>query len=96
MASYEASDDDDADIFNAKSGHATLGQMAEQVQAKARADAKAKGIDDYPDEEFDYAEYDGSLCQPGSEHTGRWTKLEHEMFLEALRKYGKVLFLKIF
>ena len=74
-----------------KSGHATLGQMAEQVQAKARADAKAKGIDDFIEDDEDYDETDTSLCRPGSEHTGRWTKQEHEMFLEALRKYGKVL-----
>ena len=29
------------------------------------------------------------MCTPGTEHTGRWTKLEHETFLKALRKYGK-------
>ena len=28
-------------------------------------------------------------CAPGSEATGRWTKSEHEMFLKALRKFGK-------
>lgn len=26
----------------------------------------------------------------GQEHTGRWTKEEHELFLRALEKYGKV------
>jgi len=29
------------------------------------------------------------MCTPGTEHTGRWTKSEHETFLKALRKYGK-------
>lgn len=28
-------------------------------------------------------------CAPGCEATGRWTKQEHEMFLKALRKFGK-------
>jgi SHAQKYF class myb-like DNA-binding protein len=28
-------------------------------------------------------------CAAGSETTGRWTKQEHEMFLKALRKFGK-------
>ena len=26
---------------------------------------------------------------PGQEHTGRWTKEEHEAFLSALQQYGK-------
>lgn len=34
---------------------------------------------------------DPSLCQPGNEHTGRWTRAEHETFLEGLKKYGKVI-----
>lgn len=32
---------------------------------------------------------DPDLCQSGFEHTGRWTRREHELFLEALKKYGK-------
>jgi SHAQKYF class myb-like DNA-binding protein len=32
---------------------------------------------------------DSALCPPGSEATGRWTKKEHELFTEALHKYGK-------
>ena len=32
---------------------------------------------------------DTSVCPTGAEHTGRWTKKEHELFLEALKKYGK-------
>jgi len=35
------------------------------------------------------AGYDVDLCLAGSEHTGRWTRKEHELFLEALKKYGK-------
>ncbi len=35
-------------------------------------------------------ENDTSVCQAGAEQTGRWTKKEHELFLEGLQKYGKV------
>ena len=35
-------------------------------------------------------EFDPSICAPGSEHTGRWARKEHELFLEALKKFGKV------
>ena len=31
------------------------------------------------------------VCAPGSEHTGRWTRAEHELFLDALRKFGRVI-----
>jgi len=29
------------------------------------------------------------VVDPGQEHTGRWTREEHEAFLEALQQYGK-------
>lgn len=74
--------------------HHTLGQMAEQFQEKARAAAKIGGgreiMLDEIDEEDDYEDADQELCLQGSESTGRWTKQEHELFLEALKKYGKV------
>ena len=51
-----------------------------------------------PSEDIDtrvYFEDDGfvdpSLCAPGNEHTGRWTQAEHELFLEALHKFGRVI-----
>ena len=31
----------------------------------------------------------GRVVETGQEHTGRWTKEEHESFLSALKKYGK-------
>ena len=31
----------------------------------------------------------GRVVETGQEHTGRWTKEEHEAFLKALRMYGK-------
>ena len=33
---------------------------------------------------------------PGTESTGRWTKEEHELFLEAIEKYGKVSVYSVF
>lgn len=32
----------------------------------------------------------GQLQTAGNESTGRWTRQEHDLFLEALKKYGKV------
>lgn len=76
--------------------HATLGQMAEQIQQNAKAElAKTGAGDGYDGPVEDYKtlgmddEYAG-VCMPGNESTGRWTRQEHEAFLEALKKYGKV------
>jgi hypothetical protein len=63
------------------------------------------GMDDYDDMDDGYGGGSGGgtgqggdtpLCPPGNEHTGRWTRQEHELFLEALAKYGKVLCLVSF
>ena len=29
------------------------------------------------------------VCPPGQEHTGRWSRQEHERFVNGLKKYGK-------
>lgn len=69
-------------------GYHTLGQMADQFQERARADKKHNS--DYgDDEEEDEDDNDHSLIPQGNESTGRWTRQEHELFLEALKKYGK-------
>ena len=34
---------------------------------------------------------DEGVCAAGQEVTGRWTRKEHELFLEALKRYGKVI-----
>ena len=73
--------------------YATLGQLAEKIHAKAKADMKAKGMDEfYGSDDNDDEEIEG-LCLIGEEHTGRWTKEEHSQFLEGLRKFGKVILL---
>lgn len=83
-------DESEINYGSAKASQATLGQLAEQVQANARAKAASRGsaldIDHYSSEE----DVNSSMCTPGKEHIGRWTKQEHELFLEALKKYGKV------
>lgn len=107
----------------------TLGQMADQFQERARAEARHKGsgedpapnyndygggngddynydegsggggggsagMDGYDDDEDgdggDGGDDDPSLIATGNESTGRWTRPEHELFLQALKKYGKV------
>jgi hypothetical protein len=36
-----------------------------------------------------YSSSSAKVVEPGTEHTGRWTREEHEAFLSALRQYGK-------
>jgi hypothetical protein len=44
---------------------------------------------DDDDDDDDDDDHDGRTPN-GSESTGRWTRLEHELFVDALKKYGKV------
>ena len=56
------------------------------MQAIARAEKQSRGIPIDTEEEGD----DGVEVVPdGQEATGRWTDEEHELFLEALKRYGK-------
>jgi SHAQKYF class myb-like DNA-binding protein len=57
------------------------------MRAKSRAEARAKGESDVRDDK--YEEYAYSVCAPGTERTGRWTKDEHERFVEGLKRHGK-------
>lgn len=49
-------------------------------------------VDEVEDEEEeDDSEMDASICVSNNEQTGRWTRKEHEVFLQALKKFGKVI-----
>jgi hypothetical protein len=99
----EGYDDDSQEATDVHSrNHATLGQMADQIQAKARREQIHKTSGDGPDrgggddvdndaDDDDDGEVDPSICTPGTEQTGRWTRKEHELFLDALKKFGKVI-----
>jgi len=69
----------------------TLGQLAENVQLKA----KAETIHEIGDSDLGSDDEVGVITN-GQEHTGRWTRQEHSLFLEALKKYGKVNYIKCF
>ena len=89
----------------------TLGDLAAQIQAKARAERASAAYNgdgnsiDYDDNDYDDMDDNDdddedevavvtggsgtAICTPGNEQTGRWTRREHLLFLEALKKYGK-------
>lgn len=46
--------------------------------------------DDGDDDGGDDGDEDGGVAGGQDQSTGRWTKKEHELFLAALKKYGKV------
>lgn len=82
--------------------HQTLGQIAEKIQEEARAAARSRGEDfdtedlynqqeeDFDEDDQDNGEDEDDQGQQGSESTGRWTRQEHELFLEGLKRFGKV------
>lgn len=71
--------------------HQTLGQIAESFHDKYRGQGNSRpGEFDDSGEEIDDGDDDAHPNAAGSESTGRWTRQEHELFLEALKKYGKV------
>ena len=81
-------DSDDKD--NRSRSYATLGQLADQIHMKAKANMLAHGYeDDLMDCDDESVE---GVCTVGEEHTGRWTREEHSLFLEGLKKFGKVSF----
>jgi SHAQKYF class myb-like DNA-binding protein len=66
----------------------TLGQLAVKFQSYNGPEMKFN--EDQLDGEGDEEEEGGDApIVHGAEHTGRWTKREHELFLEALKKHGK-------
>ena len=83
-------ENDSEDKDNRSRSYATLGQLADQIHMKAKANMLAHGYED------DLMDYDDEsvegVCTVGEEHTGRWTREEHSLFLEGLKKFGKVSF----
>lgn len=78
-----------------RQNHHTLGQMAEKVQARAKAvEEQSKAMQEQQEQEpqdqyEDDGELDNNPSNSGAERAGRWTKEEHEIFLNAIKKYGK-------
>lgn len=83
--------------------HHTLGQMAERFQERARTESQQKpadgasnsgdddGADDYDDDDDEEDDEEGGKAVArGNESTGRWTRAEHDLFVKALKLYGKV------
>lgn len=70
------------------SSDAFMGNMPSSRAAKG--EDSDDGADNVGDDEIGDDGDDEGVCQPGQEQTGRWTRKEHELFLEALKKYGKV------
>lgn len=83
----------------------TPGKMPEQFQERILTDVKSRLVANTPirapifssngdnGDDYDEEEDDSIQLPSGNESTGRWTRNEHEMFLEALKKYGKVHFM---
>lgn len=69
----------------------TLGQLAVKFQSYSSPDSKLPSTEDHGDCDGEEEEEGGGEgpATHGAEHTGRWTKREHELFLEALKKHGK-------
>jgi SHAQKYF class myb-like DNA-binding protein len=66
----------------------TLGQLAVKFQSYNGPEMKFN--EDQLDGEGEEEDEGGDApVVHGGEHTGRWTKREHELFLEALKKHGK-------
>lgn len=80
----------------------TLGQIAARFQQQEESSPAARKNVVFTGEELlSPGHNDDSHEDTGGEHeddqgdqsTGRWTKKEHELFLQGLKKYGKVCFL---
>eukprot|EP00981_Chlorochromonas_danica_P001222 scaffold268_cov210-Ochromonas_danica.AAC.17 len=76
--------------------HQTLGQIAETFHDRNRVSNQLgetsdviEHEDSYGEEEEEDGDNELALGAQGAESTGRWTRQEHELFLEALKKYGK-------
>ena len=57
--------------------------------AVAAKPATPKGVQTYSSTKAQVANSTPKVVETGQEHTGRWTKEEHDAFLTALQLYGK-------
>lgn len=62
--------------------------ISHHMTAPEQAMKHTNSNDDVPDMEL-LEEYNDDIAA-SNEQTGRWTRKEHETFLEALKKFGKV------
>lgn len=76
--------------------YSTLGQIAARFKEdpafrKGKTDPSEDSKRTQVDEREEEGDDDGGEGEEGQDQsTGRWTKKEHELFLAALKKYGKV------
>jgi len=84
---YNDDDDDDDQLISGRNTLNSKKKVTHNIE------------DDYDDDDDDDldGDVDGNddgdddivVCTPGNELTGRWTRKEHEIFLDALKKYGR-------
>ena len=74
-------------------GNSSLQHRPEQMSSSQQQNSHHTKhlVDEVDEEEDDDGEADPSVRISNSEQTGRWTRKEHEVFLEALKKFGKVM-----
>ena len=74
----------------------TLSSADEEEMDGMTKDVEYDDLYDYDEDDSEstgddhaYSSTFPKVVEPGTEHTGRWTREEHEAFLSALRQYGK-------
>lgn len=97
LTAMETSDAMDSDGGSVPPHHHTQGQLSDPFNDKQRGlirsdPAGAPEFDEEDEGSFDDEDDDhrpGSGTGAGAESTGRWTRQEHELFLDALKRHGK-------
>ena len=78
-----------SDVIGVSHINPSLSQLGSQFYTNFETTMTRTGSGQSVEGDDDDDDGDTSVCPTGAEHTGRWTKKEHELFLEALKKYGK-------
>ena len=79
---YNDDDDERSPAGNQSNDDAVDALMDAHIRAATNRDVQRSSVRVDPNTP-------GRVVEPGQEHTGRWTKEEHEAFLSALQMYGK-------